>query len=84
MRADDHVADQYGRRVHISARVNHRSQAIKAVAGHGSFLHKAMRILTCFVSYLFYIHKDKKAYHLNEAFPTTCAAAQKQPLNPIK
>ncbi|MOA26595.1 hypothetical protein D3C78_1474010 [compost metagenome] len=53
MGADDHVTDQYGGRVHISARVNHRSQAIKAVAGHGSFLHKAMQIMTNFVSHHF-------------------------------
>ncbi|MNI84573.1 hypothetical protein D3C73_1414890 [compost metagenome] len=53
MRANDHVADQYGRRVHISARVNHRSQAIKAVAGHGRFLRKAMQIMVYFVSHHF-------------------------------
>ncbi|MNV49220.1 hypothetical protein D3C71_1411680 [compost metagenome] len=84
MRPDDHVTDQHGGRMHISSRVDYRGQTIEAVAGHGRFLHKAMPIMTYFVSHRFYIHKDKKPYHLTSGFPTTCSTTQNLALNPIK
>ncbi|MNJ65396.1 hypothetical protein D3C77_614060 [compost metagenome] len=34
-RANNHVADQYGARVYIGTGVDHRREAVKAVAGHG-------------------------------------------------
>jgi hypothetical protein len=52
----------------VSTGINHRGQAIEAVAGHGRFLHKAMPILTRFVSHRFYHHKDKKTVSLEKGF----------------
>jgi hypothetical protein len=47
-------------------------------------LHKAMQIVAHFVSHHFCNHKDKKAYHLTDAFPTNAREAEKSAINPIK
>ncbi|MNI54760.1 hypothetical protein D3C73_1096720 [compost metagenome] len=68
VRPDDHVTDQDGRGVNVGSWINHRGQAIEAVASHGRFPFEAFTKRCRFRHILYHITFDrtnnKKSYHL--------------------